>query len=222
MKIQLPAGHLAASWLNVSLASGDDEARPVLHKTVLFEVFDTGIQLVATDSFMLIGSFIPTAEDDLVNPPSDSEAPDHSYVVVDPDQRMRGLMRHMRKEAKAAAKTGEPCDVTVKFESAERAGIPTLDPSLDRVHCVVTAGSERLALPLFEGDYPDWRGVLGGEPDPAPSITFAPALIGRFGKLVDIDEGVKFTTTGAETICRFEIRDGESYMFGGLMPLRNF
>lgn len=217
-KLTLPASDFAPTWLNVSLSSSDDEARPVLYKTVLIEVFSHGVQLVATDSFMLMCGFAPTAQSDLTNPPSLDEAPEATYIVMDPDQRMRSLMRHMRKEAKAAEKESRSCDVTLSFKSAETLDVPTLDPSLDRMACVVDAGAERLTLPLYEGEFINWRPLLAREPEAVQDVWFSPYLLGRFGKLVDVGvEGFHFQTAGSLGVCTF--RSPEVRLFGGIMPM---
>lgn len=49
---------LALGWLATSLASSNDDDRPALYRTVHVECFSTGMRLLATDSYMLLRSWI--------------------------------------------------------------------------------------------------------------------------------------------------------------------
>lgn len=218
--VTLPGLHLATAWLNCSLASSDDDNRPVLYRTLLVERFRHGVQLVATDSHLLLGSFIPTAAGDLDPPPSIDDAPISSTVVVDRDKRMSSLMAYVLKEATAAAKNEMPFDVTLSTASAEADHAPTLDPSLDRAMFVAEIEAERLALPIYEGDFPTWRALLGAtKPKPTGRSVFAPQLLGVFGKLRNLGAPIVMEYAGPTGMVALSAPGCETYLFGGLMPM---
>jgi|tagenome__1003787_1003787.scaffolds.fasta_scaffold18938646_2 hypothetical protein len=60
MKMDIPLRPLAKAWQATQIAASDDEARPVLHRTALVEVFeDHGLRMVSTDSFVLVRAWVP-------------------------------------------------------------------------------------------------------------------------------------------------------------------
>lgn len=217
----LPGLHLASSWLNCALASSEDENRPVLYRTILVEVFKGGVQLVATDSWMLLAAFVPTDADDLTPPPPTiDESPIETHVVMDPDKRMQSLMRFVLTDAKAAEKAGVPCDLTLSISSAESPSEPTLDPSLDRSMFIVQTDNERLALPIYEGDYPTWRALLAAHrEEPTGTLALNPTLLGRFGKLKNFAGPISMILNGATGMIALSSPADESYLFGGVVPV---
>lgn len=217
--LTLPGKHLGPAWLNTALAASDDDNRPVLFRSVLVEVFDHGVQLISTDSYMLLGTFVPRAEEDLTPPPAMDEAPNETYVVCDADRRMQGLMRHVIAEAKTAEKHGYACDVTLEVRSAEHPEVPTLDPSMDRAVFVVHTERERLVLPIYEGEFPTWRKLLDVGTDAVEQVALSPMLLGRFGKLKAFAGAICFDFDGSDGLISISTTD-ESYLFGGLMPVR--
>src|SRR3954462_1796599 len=60
MKMEIPLRPLAKAWQATQIAASDDEARPVLYRKALVEVFeDHGLRMVSTDSFMLVRAWVP-------------------------------------------------------------------------------------------------------------------------------------------------------------------
>jgi len=60
MKMEIPLRPLAKAWQATQIAASDDEARPVLYRTALVEVFeDHGLRMVSTDSFILVRAWVP-------------------------------------------------------------------------------------------------------------------------------------------------------------------
>lgn len=218
--ITLPGLGLATAWLNTSLATCEDDSRPVLYRTTLVEIYRTGVQLVATDSFMLLGAYTPTSTDDLTPPPGLDEKPDATYIVQDPDKRARALMAFVMTEAKAAEKEMRPFDVTLGVGSVEAPEVPTLDPTLDREGFTLETDSERLTLPIYAGEFPNWRALLARDTgDPTAAIDLSPTLLGRLGKLKGAPGAVRMDFDGNTNIVHLSCPGHEGYLFGGLMPI---
>lgn len=221
LPLSIPGGALAPAWLNAWLATSDDDSRPILYRTMLVEVYKTGVQLVSTDSFMLLTSFAPTIVDDLVPPPSLDEAPVASYIVQDTDRRAIALMRYVLAEAKSAEKEARPFDVTLSVATVEDPSVPTLDPTLDRSGFVIATDSERLALPIYQGDYPNWRNLIAqAKTNATEHIALSPMLLGRLGKLKGTPTPIRMDFDGDLGMVRLSASGHESYLSGGLMPIR--
>ena len=98
MKIEVPSRRLARAWQASLFAAADDEARPIIHRSVLIEIYDDhGVRLVSTDSYVLAHIWVPLDKlgDNLE--PEVAELPDSSVVVSDADKRGLGLLQYMRK-----------------------------------------------------------------------------------------------------------------------------
>lgn len=156
------AGALADAWLSVALASARDDERPALSRTLLVEFFgDAGVRLVATDGYVLLSGWVGTSEQEA---PSLEEAPSASVVAIDAHGRAASLMGHLRRLRSDALKEGLPAP-----EATLRVGEPLPEPhttaefaGLEPQALIIDhPGREELALPLYEGDYPSWRSILG-------------------------------------------------------------
>jgi hypothetical protein len=213
----LPARGFATAWLNVSLASGSDEQRPQMYRTVLVEVFERAVRLVAADGVMLLTATVKVDDGDLDVP--DSAVADEHYIVIDHDGRMRNLMSWVLRDAVAADKSGlEPTQVVVEVRSGERPSMPTLSPDFDRQVMVVGSDREQLDLDLYGGRYLEWQQLFAGRKlEPTPKVGFSPAMLGRFGKLRDLAHPVVFHLAGTDGSAQFEI-GCEPPILGLLMP----
>src|SRR5687768_16742409 len=104
---------LARGWLSVAIASAADKARPVLHRTVSIEAFPEGLRLVATDSFVLLRSWVPNLDHDLDPEPGLDEAPYATAVAMDPHGRAKGFLAHVLKLASDEVYDDDPLEVRV-------------------------------------------------------------------------------------------------------------
>jgi hypothetical protein len=104
--ITLDAGQLARGWLAVNQATGKDDSatNPAMRKTVHVDQFPQGLRLVATDSYMLLTSWIPQA-DGYEPEPSLDEIPYASATVIDKHNRAVSLLSYLlallRREGQA-------------------------------------------------------------------------------------------------------------------------
>lgn len=222
LSMVLPGRAFATAWLNAWLSTAEDAARPVLHRTLLVEVFDSpaSLQMVATDSYTLLGSSVLTDPDD-EHPPLE-QVPAESIIVMDHDGRAPTLLRWLLADCKAAAKAkiDEPT-VHVQIRSAESADAPTLDPEMDRREFVITTDRERITLDVFDSEYPAWREViLGHRPAPTDEVALSPWLLARLGKLRDADtHPLRFRLGGPHGMALLDLAS-DPPVFGGIMPVR--
>lgn len=219
-RVTAPGLALANAWLNVALASSDDENRPILWRSVLVETFKTGLQLIATDSYLLLGCYVPFPRHDLTPPPGLDEKPNETVIAVDPAGRMTSLMRHVHKEAVKAEEAGEDYEVRLAARSIESTATPTLDPSLDRLRFTVQTDDERLSLPIYEAEYPNWRSLVAKPNTVATEdVALSIDILARLGRIRGASH-LQFTFDGPLGLTRIETPGSESYLFGGLIPVR--
>lgn len=215
---------IARAWLSVSLAASDDDARPAL-TGLHIEFYAEGVRLVATDSYMLLRSWVPTGghgDEDPAEPLLD-EAPLATATALDVYDRGAGLMRHMLKLA--TAKNAPPYDVKVSVGTDPRADAEPSFDGMERTYAILDVpDQEVLTLPLYEGEWPNWRHVWAEfRPETTSEINFAPELIvARLGKLGKLhDEGIlRWCFGGPERPALIELRPSRPSVAGLVMPVK--
>lgn len=205
MLITLPARKFAAAWHNVALAASDDPERHPLYRSVLIDVHHDheAVRLAATDSYIaftaIVDQFEPDEDDECLAAGIECIAND-TIVVADYDKRAAALMAWLLKATKDEDEI--PVDrrrtITLRTESMEPSTTPTLDPSLDRLHLVIDAGDEALALPILEtekyaGPYPLILAHTGGE---VAHLALDATILGRVAKF-------------KESVCSIDLEFGE-------------
>lgn len=112
------AGEGAQAWLNAAIASGQDDARPALYRTLSVEFFRSGIQFIGCDGTVLFRTWAPYSDiGDLAAPhPEYDEVPEDAVVVSDVDKFALGFMktllgaspaeRALREEGPAVVRAG--------------------------------------------------------------------------------------------------------------------
>jgi len=200
--ITLPGRQFATAWLNVSLASGADDGAPALFRTVYVEMFDDAVQLVATDTFLLLTSAVAVDDDTDLLPELD-EAPELAATAIDYDGRMRALMTWLHKDAVRAEKNDHPgpeVTLTVKTAEPDPMAPATLGTEVDRKVLVVQTLRERLTLDIYEGSFPHWRNVFKDRPKTGvavPAISFSAENLARLGKTKDaVSQALEMTFAG--------------------------
>lgn len=219
---ELPARAFAAAWLNVSRCSSDDEERPSLYRSVAVELIDPeSVRLVATDSYMLLCSSVRVSHDTpgWCEPVEDDEVPYRTVVAIDENYRLRALLKWAWK----ATKDDETAMVRLSVGSTETDEAPTLMPELARMGLTVDFEAERITLPIFDGPYPDWRGMFADrEPCATGAVAYNPQFLARLDglhTLVDLAAPVAFDLAGpiGMTCLTVDVRPS---LAGGLMPTR--
>lgn len=183
--IEIDGLRLAPAWLDAfSAASQYESVRPMLDMAINVEIYPTGAMLIGTDGTILVSAWAPIDEHE--PRPELEEPPSSSWVVSDWDKRGQALMKFAHKAAVRAAKEVGRGDwpINLAIMSGESANQPTLDASLDRHVMQITSGDETLRLPLVEGDWVNWRPMLGAPRGPRPAeFGFAGPLLKRMGSL---------------------------------------
>lgn len=216
------AGLLARGWLAVSLACGQDDARPTLYRTVAIELFDAGARLVATDSYVLLSAWVPCNLDAL-DPPGLDEVPNETIVAIDVDGRGRNLLAFAL--ALATAKDAPPIDVHLSVGALDPDEL-TFDGMDGRALILAlesSSGHEELRLRLFEGAWVDWRTVLAKfTPETTDTVALNPEIVGRLAKLAKLHPGaLAWKFGGSDRMALVELADPTPpRISGAVMPIK--
>lgn len=162
------AGPLARRWLSVAVASSKDKSRPALDRTVFLEQYHEGLRITATDSYLLLTTFVPGVDNDSLDPdlPGPDEIPYAAAVAMDPHGRARGLLGHalgLVAAADQAQGDTEVIQMSVRLgvidelDEDERDTFLGMDPTWVILEL---PDRERVKLQTYEGEYPTWRAVL--------------------------------------------------------------
>jgi hypothetical protein len=174
---------LARAWGNVALAAADDgDAWPALYRAVSVEVFgDRGIRLTSFDGgWLILTAFVPVNLD--VIPPDIDEAPTRRFVARDTENRAKGLMKWIAAGTRKQDATDILVGLTIGTPE-DLSGQQSLS-GLSNEALMIETGTERVAIPLWDGDWPDWRRILAGRSERAlDRIVVSPNQMKRLGSL---------------------------------------
>ena len=219
---------LARGWLSVALAYRKDEDRPALDRTILIEEFEHGVRLTATDSYVLLYTWVPSIDGELEAPASFDEAPVAVAVARDPDGRGKGFLGYALGLAIAAEQANELATIEVDLRLLE------IDPGQDdaalgfegmeaRFVVMEMADRERLQLPTYEADYPAWRPLVAAfKPKRTTDIGLNPEVIGRLAKLgkLHAETPIVWTFGGETAMARLDLPRSDPRISGVVMPVR--
>lgn len=185
------AGDLAKAWLSVTEAASKDKTRPALNRTVLVEEYQHGIQLVSTDTFMLLRSWVPFQGVDSFSleaePPELYELPDRSSVVMDPDGRGRQLMGWARTLAGRCQEYDDRPEMRIQIGVKHRttgaaASFEGMSPTWAKLK--LDGEDEIVRLQLYEGEFPNWRSLLQAvAPVETKEVSLNPDILARMAKI---------------------------------------
>lgn len=224
----IPALDLARGWLSVAHASSKDKDRPALNRTLSLEQHPGGLRITATDSYMILTTFVPAVDHDATDEPGPDEAPLDAAVAIDADGRGAGLFTFLTKLAAQYDERGDQMPhVSVRLNVRNRSGDiggSTL-PGLAQLAVVLeVADLERVELPVFEGEFPRWQGIveralLRGEP--TMRLALHPDRVAALAKVAKVQGGTIGWTFGGELApARVEILESEPFVHGAVMPVR--
>lgn len=216
------AWNLARSWASVALAQSEDDGRPVLYRTTLIESFPTGIRLLSTDTFVLLKAWVPNVNHTDAPEPLIEELPDDVAICRDLDHRVLGLMKYAQKITK---EDGMDTPITMEFavgEPSEETKRNTLEGlAASTVHFrIVEKYDESIETPIFEGVYPNWRGLWAHHQwKPAAEIGFGANGILRLGNLSKLwDKAViQFELGGQVGVAKIRIEGPSDVNVTGLV-----
>jgi hypothetical protein len=217
---------LSRAWLSVALAQSDDDSRPALYRSTLIEVFDHGIRLVSTDSFLLLRAWVPSVDSDDVgdeNEPGLDVLPDDVAICADRDQRVLALMRYAQTLTKH---DGDDTPVVVEMafgETGDDRPQGTLEGMAQStvVFRLSDEYDERIETPIFEGVFPNWRPLWGGHKVlPTTFVGFGAHSIAKLGKLSALwnKAAIDFELGGTVGVSRIRIVAPDVFVSGLVMP----
>lgn len=219
--VKFDADSFARAWRSVALAASNDNARLALCG-VLIEFFPTGARLIATDSYMLLRSWVPEGLTEATEPGLD-EAPTATAVALDSYGRADSLMKHLIKLT--SGKDAVPQTVEVSIGHDPRDDADTSLPGVEPLFAIFDLpGQEILTLRVFESDYPDWRSVVVGfKPQTTSAISFMPEVIvarlGQLGKL-HAECPLQWRFGGQENAAEITLMGAHPSLQGLAMPTR--
>lgn len=216
------ARFLARGWLSVAIAASRDKDRPALCRTVAIERYAHGVRLVATDSYLLLRSWVPELEYEDEPEPEIDEMPIVTSVAMDPHGRAKGFMGHVLKLA--AGEDAELVEVEMglgvvqaKTDAPEMEGLESHWVTLDH------PGHERLRLLTYDGDFPSWRKAVWGFQRASTSVVaLNPEIVERLAKVGKLNGGAPLVWHfgGESRMARIEVAHSQPIVEGLLMPVR--
>lgn len=221
------AEDFAKGWRSVAIASGADKYLPALHRTVHIEQHDQGVQLVSTDSFVLLRAWVPFKSADSFAPaPFLDDAPRVTATAIDPDGRAKSLLAHAQQLCTRAEQAGDDRP-TVRLDlgviAAAVDGEQTFAGLEPRWAVIEVPDVERVKLRLYEGSYPHWRTVLDSFcAETTTTVALNPEIVGRLAKLGQLhDPGyLGWEFGGPDRSARLTVLDSEPAISGVVMPVR--
>lgn len=228
MSQMFDAATLARGWLSVAIASADDRDRPALRRTVYIELYPEGVRLTATDSYVLLTTFVPNLghEGFDVDVPDIDEAPVHVAVAIDEHGRGRGLLGHLLGLAGAADKKDAPMpEVRLSLgvmEAADDEARPTFDGFAVPWVVLEHPDHERVKLRTYEGDFPTYRGLIAQHKRKRTDVVaLNPDIIGRLAKLGKYHPyaPLEWCFGGADKVAALRIGDHHPMISGLVMPV---
>ena len=170
------AEQFAAAWLAVFAATGQDEMRPLLHRTLNIETHADGVRLAALDGYMLLSCAVPHKGRLGV---SDGPAVE-SITVHDPDHRGRDLLKFAYKTV--TAKDAPPDDIGVSFgpgtlEDGQFAGME--QDVITLTFPAISQTPESVSLSLMEQTFPEWRQLVEREDKTTREVALSLEVLSR-------------------------------------------
>lgn len=161
--ITLDAGTLARGWLAVYQATGKDDNRPAIYKTLHIQQHSHGVRLVATDSYMILTCWVPEADNDLTPEPGWDEVPYASATVIDRHSRAISLLTYALTLANSDDHKTLEVNISLNVPWQPDDTDPK-DLQIDGFEALAAVlevpEKERLQMEVYEGGYPNVGGLL--------------------------------------------------------------
>lgn len=221
--ITLDARQLAKGWLAIAAATGKDKDRPALCKTIHIDQYDTGVRLVATDTYVLLTCWIPSDEDEYAPEPDLYDTPMISATAIDRWGRAQSLFTHLRQITSDDEMKSLDVDVHLNVEWQPEDDVT---PRIDGLEALAVRfqvpDRESLQLEVYDGRYPAWQGILARQHrGRTEHLAIAPWIAGQLakaGKIFNDTIPVKLWFGGKDKPIMVEFGDQPSIR-GLVMPL---
>lgn len=219
-------GHgLSAAWLSVYQATGDDQSRPALYRTVHIERYRNGCRLISCDGHLLLNAWVPALEQSFSDEPDIDELPDAEYLVFDEHQRVAAFMKHIFKiTTPKGEKTPEEVEILLRavpyIDENTQPSFEGMDPPGSMI--IERPGKEKLTLALVESPFVAWRQTIHAyRPRTTSTLRLDASLIGRIATLETWNPGcpIDWSFGGPSDVALFEIAGSWPRVAGGVMPI---
>ncbi|MGV3707973.1 MAG: hypothetical protein ACO1Q7_03965 [Gemmatimonas sp.] len=224
VKVSVNARAAALAWLNAFLATGQNEDRPLLYRTLAIEFFDAGVQFIGCDGTAIFRAFVPRAPHDeepgYKEPewPILAEAPERSIIVMDSDSFAIGFMRTLLRVTNEDFNAHQLLHISTSpiDEGAEL----SLGEEFLKDRLTLRSCGQRIDLPLFEDKYPNWREAKLGldAAEHVEGLTIAPRIMAMTGRIKGA-RAIDLEFYGDSKHVTFTAR-GDCEVRGLLMPMR--
>ncbi len=210
----------AQAWLNAAIASGQDADRGALYRTLRIEFFEAGIQFIGCDGTMIFrtwASYSDAGDLPAPQPPAD-KLPKDSVTVLDIEKFAVGFMRTLL--AATAGENTRMMDLEVSIDPAEEEQA-ALSEEIEEYVLTLHALGQRLSCKLYEGQFPNWRGLELGldSAELVDGMTLAPRMFAAIGKLKGV-AGVDLEFRGRDRAIDWRSMHLSAPCRGLLMPMR--
>lgn len=221
------AATFARGWLSVACASSTDKDDATFRRTVHVEMFDSGVQLTASDRYILLTSWVPNldAESDLalcIGPDVDS-APIETAVARDYYGRGISLLYHLLSIA-PKEDSNDPQEVSVKIGDKPQApGTLHLDTTPERAVTLEHPRQELVHLDIAEIAFPDWRFMVAGHvPRQTKQVAIPAERLEQLAKVGKLHSGkpILWRFGGLDKTAAVEVGEGFPRVQGVVMPAR--
>jgi DNA segregation ATPase FtsK/SpoIIIE-like protein len=221
VKIEVPSRLLARAWRAAQICASQDEARPLLYRSSLIEIFHGhGLRLVSTDTAILVRAWVSFDPEEDNLEPSIYEEPDESFVVSDAGHRGLGMLKFCQKVYRKKLDPAELPLITLS-KTIERVdqGQGVFDGLETEALHLHWDGAEDVVLPIIEGDFPEWRHLDHDSKEATDTISFGPDTLGALSSLGDLYAGhtIDWTLSGDLGVIKYKIGP----LNGLVMPARS-
>lgn len=217
------ARELGRGWLSVAIAASKDKLNPALSRTVSIERFPEGVRLVATDSYILLHTWVSDVDHPDAPAPDFDEAPYARAVAIDPHGRGKGFLAHALAMANADEDDLVEIDMGLGVVDTEEDDGLTLGGMSARWVILDWPDHERVKLPVYEGEYVNWRPiVLGFQAVTTTAMALSRDIIARLAKLAGVngEKPIVWHFGGEEKMARLHVHESEPFVEGVCMPVR--
>lgn len=217
----------AHGWLAVAHASSTEKLLPQLYRTVALEVYEgRGVQLVATDRFILLTAWVP--DEDNARQPLVDEAPDRTVVARDSDSRGKSLLGYVCSLANRAGEDYIAGDLELRMELDQRlpAGSSPDTPldGLEPTFVVLSVPDvEKVYLEAVAHEFPDWRSMIHEfDANQTDRLVLNPEFVERIAKVRKHADGpLTWRFGGPDRPALVDFAESDPHVTGIVMPRRD-
>lgn len=185
--ITVSAATLARGWLSVATAFSKDATgnRPALYRTVHVQQYPHGLRLSATDSYLLLHTYVPEVDYEYDPEPGFDEIPTASAVAIDRYNRAGGLLQYLLTLSKSDDHKGLECTVHLNV-AWQPEDVDPAEAQLDGFEALAVRieypDNERVQLPVYDGRFPNIGLLIQAKAARTDGVALSQSMCARLGK----------------------------------------